>query len=211
MDVDPDQLAQASGELRGIRTSEPVVETILVEFAALRDEIRQRINNQFLILAGSIALTTALVPIVQHSSKGARPTVLMVGGGVFGLIAALYFDQHLIVIQIARYTQEKLRPRLLKELQLPDTDDAILGWEQVRRQLDRLRLVFGFRVMATIGVGTVCVISAIVLGARQGSWPAYAIAASVGDFCVYLAIAAMIRSLISHHYQLVSVRKGSAS
>ena len=177
----------------------------------MRDEIRQRINNQFLILAGSIALITALVPIVQHSSKEARPTVLMVGGAVFGLISALYFDQHLIVIQIARYTQEKLRPRLLEELQLPDTDDAILGWEQVRRQLDRLRLAFGFRIAATIGVGIICVISAVVLGARQGSWPGYAIAASVADFCIYVAIAAMIRSLVSHHNQLVSIRDGNAS
>jgi hypothetical protein len=102
-------------------------------------------------------------------------------------------------------------PGLLEELRLPDTDDAILGWEQVRRQLDRLRLVFGFRVAATIGVGAICVISAVVLGARLGSWPGYAIAASAGDFCIYLAIAAMIRSLVSHHYQLVSAGKGSAS
>jgi uncharacterized membrane protein len=193
--------------LEGLKgTSEAVVDTMLVEFSALRDEIRQRINNQFLILAGSIALITALVPIVQHSSREARPTVFMVAGGVFGLIAALYFDQHLIVIQIARYTQEKLRPRLLEELQLPRTDDAILGWEQVRRQLDRLRLVFGLRVTATIGVGVICMISAVVLNVREGSWSGYAIAASVGDACIYLALGALVKSLVSHHYQLVAGR-----
>lgn len=181
------------------RPTDPIVETILVEFAALRDEIRQRINNQFLILAGSVGLATALVPIVEHSSSGTRPTVLIVAGGLFGLIAALYFDQHLIVTQIARYTHEILRPRLLEELGCTHDDGAILGWEQARRQLDRLRLVFALRVMATTGIGAICVVSGLVLGAGR-SWPWYAVAALAGDAIIYLAIAALIRSLISHHY-----------
>jgi hypothetical protein len=56
----------------GREAASDTVGAIRAEYDALRAEARQRISNQLVIFAGSIALATALVPIAQHAAAATR-------------------------------------------------------------------------------------------------------------------------------------------
>lgn len=167
-----------------IRTA--TVTAILAEYQALRAEAKQRINNQLLIFAGSVALAAAVVPVAQHSHSSTRWQVLLGASVLFGLVGGLYFDQHHFVNQIGRYIDCWLRPRLLEELGRTTDDRRLFGWEIWLQERDRYRLTFVFRFAATFGVGIACLSAGLALAISYDSplrW--YDYAALCADALVY--------------------------
>jgi hypothetical protein len=166
---------------------------MLAEYEALRAEARQRISNQLVIFGGAIALATALIPIAQHTRSGTRWEVYLAASVLFGLVGGLYFDQHHMVNQVARYIECELRPRLLRELNMARNDPGLWGWENWLRQKDRRKLTFSFRILATLGVGLTSLIGALAL-ALQGhvAFHWYDGIALAADVAIYGGLVALL-------------------
>jgi hypothetical protein len=97
-----------------------------------------------------------------------------------------------MVNQIAWYIDCELRPRLIRELNLPREDPGIWGWENWLRHKDRRKLTFAFRILATWGVGFVSLCGGVALALHKQSvvhW--YDILAFATDLVVYGGLGAL--------------------
>lgn len=130
---------------------------IVAEYTALRGEIHQRINNQLLLLGFSAALVAGMVPLVARMSGPNQVQFFLVIPAVFMLIACMYYEQHLMVVELSGYIWTVLRPHAIS-LTAAHGHLAPFDWERFRRQQTSRAWVYGahvVRIIATAGVAVV--------------------------------------------------------
>jgi hypothetical protein len=152
-------------------------ETALVEeYRTLRIEIGQRVQFQMLVMGGIVALSTVLIPIAVDRVHTGNVTPLLAAPIVFAVTAWLYFEQDIFITQAASYLNQDLAVAVRSRLS-PDRSDYVMRWERRRNEMlfstKRLRrlmdLMFGFRLLATLGPGATSFVVAcgLVLSAAE--------------------------------------------
>ena len=145
------------------------VTVALAEYASLRDEIHQRINYQLIIIGASAALVAALVPVLAGLDLHHQAEFLLVVPPVFLLIACLYYEQHLVVTEIASFISHNIRPLIMEEV---GNDERLLGWESFRRHETPRKFRFGLhavRLASTAVIAPVCLSVGLSLRLQNGA------------------------------------------
>lgn len=156
---------EPSGSLTGV-----AADALIAEYKSLRDEIVQRINFQFLIMAGTVALLAALIPLAAKYANGHHVTVLFAAPLVFAATTWLYFEQDIFITQAASYLNNSLAPRLREHVS-QDVAGSLMQWE-----IERHRMLFGnpttkrlvdvmfwVRLFAVLGAGIAAMLVALVV------------------------------------------------
>ena len=151
------------------------LDIMMAEYNDLRNEIHQRVNNQLLILGGSVALMAALVA-AQEKLMLLAPFSLLGLPVVFAVVAWLYYEQDIFLIHAAKYLHRELRPTIGSELLRESSGPTVnvLRWEDFRgevlfgssRERSLLRVMIFFRFVATMGPGVI----ALMLGMLSVQW-----------------------------------------
>lgn len=180
---------------------ESPVPLLLAEYSALRAEIVQRINNQFLAIGALGVTATAVVSIALSMSQADAAQLLLIVPTVFLLIGWLYYEQHLLVSQITLYLMNTLRPALLSAAGVPG-NSVVLSWDMRRRHnldnphtphrhLGDLGLAHLFRLALSLGVGAVCLATGLRLRTDiqpHVPWHFYIVAALALEAALALSI-----------------------
>lgn len=151
------------------------LDIMMAEYSDLRNEIHQRVNNQLLILGGSVALMAALV--AAHEKLSALAPFSLLGLPlIFAVVGWLYFEQDIFLIHAAKYLYRELRPTIGSELLRESSGPTVnvLQWEEFRgnvlfgsaRERGLLRIMIFFRFVATMGPGVI----ALILGTLSVQW-----------------------------------------
>lgn len=145
-----------------MRDADRTLAVFLAEYNDLRTEIHQRVNNQLLIMGGEVALLAAFIPILQPVIERGTPLPLLLAPILFAIVAWLYLEQDLFIVNTARYIHQRLRPAITSCLgDESPASEQVLQWEDFRNEhLFRaesvlLRLSTLFRIAATLGPGVV--------------------------------------------------------
>ncbi len=155
----------------------PFDETALIEeYRSLRHEIGQRVQFQLLVMGGIIALSTALIPVAIDHVDTTNVTLLLAAPVVFAITAWLYFEQDIFITQAATYLNQDLAGAVRSRLPTPQAHN-VMQWEirrgkmlfSTRASRRLIDVMFGFRLIATLGPGATSFIVAcgLVLTARD--------------------------------------------
>lgn len=186
----------------------------LAEYADLRDEIHQRINNQLLVLGGNLVLIVGIVPAYDRLLR-LGPIAFFVLTLAFAGASWIYFEQDIFVTHAATYLHRELRPAIVAQLTTADSTapHGIFEWERFRnealfrRASDRrlMSVMLAFRYLGTMGPG----VGSLTLGLlnthhrdfRDYGWISYSLLAGIG-MTATLFIGFLARHVLDRYRQI---------
>jgi hypothetical protein len=145
-------------------------DALIEEYKSLREEILQRCQFQLVIMAATIALVSAFLPLAAKYATGEHLTVLFAAPLVFAATTWLYFEQDIFITQAADYLNNTLAPRLRRRIP-EEHHEVIMQWEIERHRMlfvdtttnVLINIMFWVRLLAVLGAGVAALAVAVVV------------------------------------------------
>ena len=136
------------------------------EYRALRDDIMRRVQLQVQIVAFTVLITGAGIPLVLEIVSSKLFIFFLLIAPLYFAVGWLYFEQDIFLTQAATYLNTTLRPSIIKSLNKNGIRDGldknfIFYWEIFRNRAlfgDLRKRIFiytmtVFRLLVTVGPG----------------------------------------------------------
>lgn len=143
-------------------------DALMEEYKALRSEIAQRVQSQFVITGANLAFFSAVLVKLPDWANADHLDLLLALPLVTPIITWLYFEQDVFVTQAASYLHNALRPAVMQRVvseaasSTLEPVEQLMNWEGYRntvlfqdpRNRRFMRMLVVFRLFANIGPGT---------------------------------------------------------
>lgn len=149
-------------------------DALIEEYKSLREEILRRCQFQLVIMAATVAITSAFIPLAAKYANGQNLTVLFAAPLVFAATTWLYFEQDIFITQAASYLNNSLAPALRKRVST-DHGGVIMQWEIERHRMlfddgktkRLIAIMFWVRLFAVLGSGIAALVVATVVALQE--------------------------------------------
>jgi hypothetical protein len=135
------------------------VAALLAEHDSLRRTIDGIWNREAQLIVALVLATAASIPIIVQLNDINRAAVLFPASLLFAVLAGSIQLQYWVILWHQGYIKQRLRPRLLRALQLPAQDRAILGFEEFQREWKDKH----WGLMVTVGIGAMLQTGLVIL------------------------------------------------
>lgn len=109
------------------------LDVLLAEHERLRAEIVERLRIQKEVERSQVLLIGILAAASTLVWNNNAHLVLLVASALFFIMGAAFFEQDVNITVLASYIHKRIRPAIVSSLQSDEDSDALLGWEQFRK------------------------------------------------------------------------------